>query len=118
MDTNFTTPPDPSPWTPEADPTRLKVLGKLSEELGECGSAASRCIIQGIDEAEPVTGKVNRVWLEDEIADVLANADVAMERLGLDRGRIALRADRKRTYILRWLDGLTRPDDRAGEKAA
>ncbi len=113
MDTNFATPPDPSPWTPETDAMRLKVLGKLGEELNECGSAASRCIIQGIDEAEPVTGKINRAWLEDEIADVLANVDIAMDRLALDRGRIALRADRKRSYLERWLDGLTRPADAA-----
>ena len=37
---------DPSPWVPEADPKSLKALGKLGEELNECGAAVARCIIQ------------------------------------------------------------------------
>lgn len=98
---------DPSPWHPETDPKRLKVLGKLAEETNELGSALARCIIQGIDEREPVTGKLNREWLEDEIADVLANIGIAMRNLDLDRERICLRADRKEAYVQRWLDGLT-----------
>lgn len=50
----------PNPWHPISDPVDLKHLGKLSEELGECSAAVARCIIQGIDECEPVTGKINR----------------------------------------------------------
>lgn len=41
---------DARPWHPEKDAVRLKHLGKLAEELNECGAAVSRCIIQGIDE--------------------------------------------------------------------
>lgn len=100
---------DPSPWHPESDPQRLKVLGKLAEEASELGAALARCIIQGIDEREPVTGKVNREWLEDEIADVRANIIVATRHLGLNTERMAERMERKATYIHRWLDGLTRP---------
>lgn len=103
-------PAHPSPWMPESNAANLKVLGKLGEELNEGGAAVSRCIIQGIDECEPVTGKLNRSWLEDEIADILANLDIAMDHFGLDRGRIALRADRKRDYIRAWLAPLADED--------
>lgn len=101
--------PDPSPWTPESDPMRLKVLGKAAEEVNELGSALARCIIQGIDQQEPVTKKLNSVWLEDEIADVEAQIALLKERFQLDRTRIAKRRDRKYDYALRWLHGLTRP---------
>jgi hypothetical protein len=63
-----------NPWRPMTRPIDLKHLGKLGEESNELGAAISRCIIQGIDEREPVTGKPNRQWLAEEIADVLANA--------------------------------------------
>lgn len=111
MDTDTSQPKDPSPWHPEADPTRLKVLGKLIEELNECSAAAARCIIQGIDEAEPETGKINRVWLEDEVADVIANVRCTIENLDLNQARIYLRSERKYDYITRWLNGLTRPSE-------
>lgn len=93
---------DPSPWHPMADPIDLKHLGKFGEELNECGAAVSRCIIQGIDEAEPVTGKINRVWLEDEIADVLAGAELNVERFKLDWGRIRARKERKKEHLRAW----------------
>lgn len=62
-----------NPWIPMSKPIDIKHLGKLAEELGEASSAVARCLIQGIDESEPVTGKLNRQWLEDELADVCAN---------------------------------------------
>jgi len=68
-----------NPWHPITDPVTLKQLGKLIEELGELQSALARCIIQGIDEREPVTQKVNRVWVADEIADVLAGINLLRE---------------------------------------
>jgi hypothetical protein len=93
---------DPNPWHPIKDAVDLKHLGKLVEELNECGSAVSRCIVQGVDEREPVTGKPNREWLEDEVADVLANIGLCMERFNLDRARIAARADKKEAHLRRW----------------
>jgi hypothetical protein len=80
-----------NPWHPITDPTTLKVLGKLAEELGECSAATARCIIQGLDEREPVTGKINREWLEDEISDVIAGVYLAVEKFGLNQKRIELR---------------------------
>ncbi|SCW95870.1 hypothetical protein [Ancylobacter rudongensis] len=69
-----------SPWMPEQDRVRLAVLGKLAEEAGELASRAARCIIQGIDETDPDTGRSNADELGREIADVMACA-AALEAL-------------------------------------
>ena len=87
------------------DVVALKHLGKLGEEAGELQSAACRCIIQGIDEKDPGSGKVNREWLEDEIADVLANAELCMAHFKLDRTRIGRRATEKRLRLMSWHKG-------------
>lgn len=55
----------PSDWQPITNKHDLAVLGKLGEEATELGSAIFRCIIQGLNEREPTTGKVNRQWLEE-----------------------------------------------------
>lgn len=93
---------DVNPWRPMNDPAALKHLGKLGEEAGELCSAATRCIIQGIDESEPVTGKPNREWLEDEIADVIANANLTIELFGLDEDRIMRRISDKMARLMVW----------------
>lgn len=93
---------DPNPWHPITDAVDLKHLGKLNEEAGELVSATARCIIQGIDECEPVTGKCNREWLEDEIADVEAGIALAKERFHLRVDRIARRRDKKIIHLSRW----------------
>lgn len=95
---------DANPWHPMTDSVDLKHLGKFAEELGECCSAVSRCIIQGIDECEPVTGKPNRKWLQDEIADVCANLDLVIERFNLDTSAIEARAAKKRAHLKSWHD--------------
>lgn len=91
-----------NPWHPITDPVDLKHLGKLAEELNECGAAVARVIIQGLDEAEPVTGKVNRDWLEDEIADVMANISLVIERFDLDTGKMNARSARKMSQLRIW----------------
>lgn len=91
-----------SPWVPMRRPVDLKHLGKLAEELGEAQAAVARCLIQGIDEKEPVSGKVNRDWLEDELADVLANIDLVVAHFGLDDVAMNLRAHRKRDGLRKW----------------
>jgi NTP pyrophosphatase (non-canonical NTP hydrolase) len=84
------------------DPVDLKHLGKLSEELGEATAAVSRCVIQGIDECEPVTGRVNREWLENELADVLANITLVVDHFSLDMHRMQHRAERKMEHLRAW----------------
>lgn len=95
---------DANPWHPITDAVDLKHLGKLAEEANELGSAIARCIIQGVDECEPVTGKSNRAWLQDEIADVQANLDLVIERFGLDEEAMEARAAKKRGHLKQWHD--------------
>ena len=93
---------DASPWVPESNPHALMHLGKLGEELAECGSVVSRCIIQGIGEAEPSTGEVNRDWLTKEIGDVLANITMVRKFFALDADAIDARVAFKIDYLRRW----------------
>lgn len=93
---------DPNPWVPETDPIRLAHLAKFAEELNECGAATMRCIMQGIDEKEPSTGKPNREWLQDEMADVLANMTLAIDCFDLDRHAIEQRKRFKMAHLLAW----------------
>jgi NTP pyrophosphatase (non-canonical NTP hydrolase) len=91
-----------NPWRPMADPLDLKHLGKLGEEVNELGSAIFRCLIQGIDEREPITHKLNREWLEDELADVLANIELVQKHFALDIPRMLERAERKKAHLRGW----------------
>lgn len=93
---------DANPWHPMSNAVDLKHLGKLAEELSEAGAAVARCIIQGIDEAEPVTGKVNRKWLQDELADVVANIELVVDRFGLDHLTMRTRLERKKKHLRQW----------------
>lgn len=91
-----------NPWVPMKDAVDIKVLGKLAEELGELTAAVSRCVIQGIDQTEPTTGKANREWLTEEIADVLASLSLAVERFELDEAKIGRRLLRKEAGLRAW----------------
>lgn len=91
-----------SKWVPTTDLMMLRRMGKLAEELGELGAVAARCIIQGIDEDDPASGKMNRLRLTEEIADVYAQLDVTVEALDLARNFIADRRERKTGYMREW----------------
>lgn len=91
-----------NPWQPITDKLQLKKLGKLGEELGELTSATLRCIIQGVDEVEPVTKKSNRLWLQEEIADVYATLEHVIEEHGLDSHFIVARANEKYERLKTW----------------
>lgn len=93
-------------WQPITNKYELAILGKAGEELNEAGVAIFRCIIQGIDEREPVTSKINKHWLEDEIADVRAMLDHVEYRLNLDQHRIDKRRKKKFLWKARWFDNL------------
>lgn len=71
---------EPNPWQPISDPIDLAHLGKLGEELNEAGAAVNRCIIQGLDGVEPITGKVNR----ERIVDMLAKTYLSAEELQIN----------------------------------
>jgi hypothetical protein len=91
-----------SKWVPTTDLMMLRRMGKLQEELGELTAVAARVVIQGIDEIDPSSGKVNRLRLEEESADVLAQIDETIERLNLDRTFIEGRRARKRAAMKAW----------------
>jgi hypothetical protein len=102
-----------NPWHPMTRPIDKKHIGKLIEELGEATSAAARCLIQGIDEKEPITHKLNREWLEDELADVVANIDLVIAHFKLDADRMADRMTRKKAHLRGWHSMLAEGDSDA-----
>ncbi len=89
-----------SAWMPEQDQLRLAVLGKLIEECNELAARAARCIIQGLDERDPDTGRMNREELGREMSDVTACIHMVEEVLPAKRseGRMA----NKREGFRRW----------------
>lgn len=95
-----------NPWIPITNTKDLKFLGKLGEELGEASSAVCRCIIQGLEEKEPVTEKVNKDWLEEELADVLANIELVTEHFQLDTIKILERSSKKKERLKIWHEAL------------
>lgn len=88
-------------WLPEPDRVTHQALGKLLEEVNELGTILARCLIQGIDASEPVTGKPNREQVLDEMADVVAATEWLRHVAGLEPYCTA-RADRKFNGFLRW----------------
>lgn len=92
----------PSKWIPMTNLVDLAHLGKLLEECGELTGITARCIIQGIDEADPESGKKNHLALTEEIADVVAMSELAIERFLLDRDLIKVRIERKRAMKRAW----------------
>ena len=91
-----------NPWIPMSCALDLKVIGKLGEETCELGAAIFRCVIQGVDECEPITLKPNRQWLTEEVADVLANIELVTEHFGLDVEAIRARVAKKKAHLRGW----------------
>jgi NTP pyrophosphatase (non-canonical NTP hydrolase) len=89
-------------WTPTTNLMMLRRMGKLQEELGELSVVASRCIIQGIDEIDPGSGRVNRDRLHDELADVIAQCFVTILLLELDVTYIDERVYKKVGQMKEW----------------
>lgn len=98
---------EPSPWVPMSNPRDIKITGKSLEELGEAVTALARCLIQGIDGTEPSTGKVNRLWAQDELADVASTGRHFIENFDLDTEAMAERVERKYNFLGRWLGAMS-----------
>lgn len=98
------------PWSPIKDPMDLAILGKLGEECGELIAAISRCIIQGVDEREPVSGKINRDWLMEEVADVRANILLTLQHFNLDEERMHDRTEKKLHHLRDWHYQIGKPE--------
>lgn len=89
-------------WFPMKDVNDVRALGKTLEELGELTSAVARCLIQGIDEVEPVSHKPNRLWLMQEMADVQAQFGILILQFGLDQKYMGERTARKLHQMHQW----------------
>jgi hypothetical protein len=89
-------------WMPTTDRMLQRRMGKTGEKLGELSAVTNRILIQGIDEIDPSSGKTNRHRLEDEIADVYAQLDENISRLGLNVELIEQRRQVKRGYMQEW----------------
>lgn len=93
---------EPSMWVPMTNPVDLAHIGKLGEEASELAAVCARITIQGIDGVDPGTGKTNLQALMDEIADVRAMSELAMEKFSLDRPAIAVREVKKMHHKRLW----------------
>lgn len=87
-------------WKPEPDVLIHQALGKACEEASELSNILARCLIQGLNEAEPVTGKPNRQALFEEIADIDAALQWLRELVNDEYD--GDRADRKLNGFRRW----------------
>lgn len=93
----------PSLWQPVTSPRTIALIGKYFEEKNEHGSALARILIQGADEREPVTKKLNKQWLTEEIADKLTTLLIIAEHFELDVNVIDRRIATKKQFLEEWL---------------
>ena len=96
----------PSDWQPITNKADLAVLGKLGEEVCEAGGKICRAIIQGMLEADPGTGKINKIAIEDELADIEAMIMHAVEHFNMDLTRMRERRIKKYRYKAPWFHSL------------
>ena len=89
-------------WIPTTNLLMLRRMGKLMEESSELSAVAARCIIQGIDEIDPGSGKTNRQRLHDELADVLAQISCTIADLDIDKESIGVRVRDKVDQMAEW----------------
>lgn len=94
--------PKMNKWIPTTDLKVLRRVGKAQEELNELGCVLARVIIQGIDEIDPGSGKVNRQRLQDEIADVYTQLQLMESQFELDSYAITDRCVEKRRQMDEW----------------
>lgn len=80
----------------------LPRLFRFGQRMGVAGAAVSRCIIQGIDEREPVTGKLNRDWLCESLVEIISTIPPIVASLNLDRKAMDLRCGRKMAHLRQW----------------
>lgn len=91
-----------NPWKPETDIVLHQALGKLAEECNELAKIATRCVIQGYAEADPVTEKLNRTQLMEEVADVKATMRWLFDVLDIPFNGESQREARKFDGFKRW----------------
>lgn len=93
---------EPQPWRPVTDPADLAILGKALEEAGELVAILGRCVIQGLDGVDPKTGRTNRLALQEELSDNMAQRYFLEERYNLDKAEMSRRWSAKISFLQRW----------------
>jgi NTP pyrophosphatase (non-canonical NTP hydrolase) len=91
-----------TPWHVVEDGRALRRLGKTLEELSELSAVVARVIIQGIDERDPSSRKLNRRRLEEELGDVLAQIELLCDHYKLNGGFIVARSEEKVQQMEQW----------------
>ena len=76
--------------------------GKVQEECGELIQALAKYEVHGPENTTPGTTRTNKAHVEDEMGDVLAAIQYAVERMGLDQKRIAARMEKKYALYCKW----------------
>lgn len=94
--------PSMAKWQHTTDPLHIRRLGKTGEELAELLAVVSRCLIQGLDEIDPSSGKTNRQRFIDETADVRAQLNCNDRAFGLPIDEIERRIAKKETWMAEW----------------
>lgn len=70
-----------SPWMPERNPLTVAMIGKLGEEASELAQRCFRILIQGLEERDPDSKRLNSEELAREMSDVAACMHVVHEKL-------------------------------------
>lgn len=91
-----------APWKPVTNPKIIKRLGKTGEEASELANICFRILVQGINGVNPKTGVINRKALQDEIADVLGQCLLCIDKFELDGDAILARMASKMKAMQTW----------------
>jgi NTP pyrophosphatase (non-canonical NTP hydrolase) len=89
-------------WTPETNQMVLRRVGKTGEECAELSKVCSRITIQGLHGVDPESGLTNLEALAKEVADVMAQCEVTIEKMNLPRKFIEGRAAKKVAQMAEW----------------
>ena len=91
-----------NPWMPERDPFILRRVGKTGEECAELAKVCFRAVIQGLYGIDPESGETNLTELVKEMADVTAQIEINIEKLGLDVVFMSRRIETKKALMAEW----------------
>ncbi|MDP4074238.1 hypothetical protein [Acidovorax sp. A1169] len=81
--------------TPSHHTSLLRILGVLQ-------AVVARCVIQGIEEIDPSSGKTNRVRFIEAVADTLTQVNKSIGHFSLDYNAIRLRVTEKKRQMAEW----------------
>jgi hypothetical protein len=77
----------------------IACLAPFCEALGVAAGAVARCMANGVEGNDAITGEPHRKWLEEKLAHVLASAAAVTKQFGLDQTNIAAQTLRRTEYL-------------------